>query len=337
VTTELRPDHVLNPKVSLAETLAFDIQERRKAALKKKITQYPKQTSYLSDVGECDRQMAYSILNWQDRPLHDEDLQALFDAGKEQENVLVRELMALGYEFMSGQEVIEIKNRAGEVIARGRIDGKIRWHGVKIPVEIKAMNAFTFDDLDSIEDFHKKPHLRKYLRQLRMYCHGNNEPEGLLLCTDFRGHWKIFVVQWDAAECEQILQRLERVHEAVKAKTLPARIDYRDEICGKCSFAHICLPDILRKESEIITDDEFIQRLEQRAAVTEAKSLYERLDKSIKADIKKRVTKQAIAGDFFIKISDPVSVAERTTKAYSFQKVSIERMGEIEKAKNENP
>jgi hypothetical protein len=331
---DIRPDQErLN--VTLAETLAFDILERRKQALKKKISPYPRTTSILSDVGECDRQMAYHLTNWKDRPLHDEDLQALFDAGKEQESILIRELMGLGYEFMSGQEVIEIKNRKGEVIARGKIDGKIRWQGVKIPCEVKAMNAFTFDSLETVEDFSKKPHLRKYVRQLRMYCHGNNEPEGLMLCTDFRGHWKIFVIQWDAGECEQILQRLERVHEAVKAKTQPDRIEYRDEICGKCPFAHICLPDVLRKESAIITDEDLIQRLERRGAVAEARAEYESLDKSVKADLKKRVEKQAIAGDFFIKISHHETKEKAAIPAGTMTRVSIERMGEIEKPKKE--
>lgn len=318
---------------TLAGLLAFDIMERRKQELRKKISIYPRTVSILSDIGECDRQMTYHITNWKDRPLHDEDLQARFDAGKLQESELMRELEGLRYDVQAGQEVVEIKNRAGETIARGKIDGKIMYQKVKIPFEIKSMNPMVFDNIDTIEDFHKKPYLRKYLRQIQMYLFGNNVEDGLLLCTDCLGHWKVFVVTLDYGEAEQILQRLERVHEAVKIQLLPARIEYREEICGRCAFAHICLPDILRKESEIITDEELIQRLERRETLADNKSEYERIDKSIKADIKKRVTKQAIAGDFFIKIATS-EIKERITPAGMMTRISIERMGDIEKPKS---
>ena len=122
---------------------------------------------------------------------------------------------------------------------------------------------------------------------------------------------------------------------ALKGGTLPDRIEYRDEICGRGSFAQICLPDIIRQESEVITDNEFIERLDRREALSSARSEYERIDKTVKADIKKRVTKSAIAGDYFIKISDPIQVDERVTKGYSFQKVDIKRLSELGKGKDE--
>ena len=191
MTTEL--DQAVKTQ-TLASVLAFDIQEKRKQSLRKKISAYPRATSILSDIGECDRQMVYSITNWKDKPLHDEELQARFNAGNLQEREMYSELQSLGFDLQAGQEVVEIKNRAGETIARGKIDGKIRYQNIKVPFEIKSMNPMVYDNVDDIEDFKKKPYLRKYLRQIQMYLFGNNCEEGLLFCTDCLGHWKIFVI-----------------------------------------------------------------------------------------------------------------------------------------------
>lgn len=295
---------------TLAGALAYEIQERRRATLRGKSAPYPRSVSILSDIGECDRQMVYSITNWQDKPPFDDDLLYRFEAGKDQELLMVRDLTGLGYEVVGGQEVIEIKNRAGETIGRGKIDGKLIYHGQKIPFEVKSMNPMVFDRIDSIEDFEKKPYLRKYIRQITAYLYGNNVEEGLLLCTDCLGHWKIFVVTLDFGLAEQILQRLERVHEHIKAKTQPDRIEFRDEICGKCPFYAICLPDMIRTEMEVLQDEDFLMNLQAREDTKEARSVYEQADKKAKDFIKKYGITRGIAGDFVI-TSKTIATKER--------------------------
>ena len=185
-------------QTTLASALVLDIQERRNRELARKITAYPRHTSILSDIGECDRQMVYSVTNWKDKPLHGVELQARFEEGKEQERKINRDLIYLGYDIAAQQELVEIKDRTGATIARGRIDGKIIYHKMKIPYEVKSMNPMVFENIDTTEDFQKKPYLRKYIRQIQMYLHGNGIEEGLLICTDCLGHWKMFVVTWDA-------------------------------------------------------------------------------------------------------------------------------------------
>ena len=312
-------------QTTLAAALALDITERRRQELRKKITPYPRTVSILSDIGECDRQMVYSITHWQERPLHDEDLQARFDAGKLQESELIRELEGLRYDIRAGQEVVEIKNRAGETIARGRIDGKIRYQGILIPFEVKSMNPMVFNSVEFITDFERKPWLRKYLRQLQSYLYGNNAEGGLLICTDCLGHWKLFVVTLDFGFAEQILGRLERVHEAVKENKLPDRIDYREEICGKCPFAQICLADIIRTEAEVLTSEDLITRLESREHLKEAKSTYEELDKGIKDEIKKAGISKGIAGNFLISVKTS-ETKERVIPAGIMTRVDISRL-----------
>lgn len=322
----------MNP-ATLSEALAFDITERRKGMLREKIKVSPRRNPIMSDISECDRQLVYGITDWDKRPLHDEDLQARFNAGNLQEREIIRELSSMGYDVLLSQMPVEVKHSDGCILASGKIDGFVKYHGTKIPCEIKSAHPNVFESIDNVDDLQRKPYLRKYIRQLMLYMYGNNVEEGIFIFTDCLGGMKVLPIHLDYGECEAILQRLERVHKALHEKVLPERIAYRDEICGKCPFAHICLPDILRKESEIIVDEELIARLERREAVSAARSEFERLDKSIKADIKKRVTKRAIAGDFVIQISDPIEIPEKVVKGYTMNRVSIDRLGDLETPK----
>ena len=316
---------------TLASALAFEIQERRKAGLRGKNVPYPRSVSILSDIGECDRQMVYSITNWQDKPPFTDDLLYRFEAGKDQELLLVRDLLGLGYEVIGAQETIEIKNRAGETIGRGKIDGKINYNRIKIPFEIKSMNPMVFDNIDAIEDFEKKPYLRKYIRQLTMYLYGNNIEEGLLICTDCLGHWKFFVVTLDYGLAEQILQRLERVHAHIQAKTQPDRIEFRDEICGKCSFYQICLPDMIRTEVEVLNDEDFLMNLQVREDYKDARAAYESADKKAKDFIKKFGITKGIAGDFLITSKTTETKGREATPPGTMTRIEISKLEDIRK------
>lgn len=320
---------------TLAGALAVDIQARREQALRDRTSSYPKTHSILSDIGECDRQMVYSVTNWRDRPAIEPDLKARFEVGNVQEREVVTELRTMGYDLILQQEPVEIKNRAGDMIGRGKVDGHIKYHGVKIPVEIKSMHPMVFDNIDSLEDFHRKPYLRKYLRQMAMYLYGNNVEEGLFLLTNCLGLWKVFVVTLDFAEGEQILQRLERVHAHLQAKTQPDRIPFRDEICGKCDFAQICLPDVMRKEINVLMDEDLIANLETREKLHDASSEYARTDKKVKDFLKKHEVEKGIAGDFVIMRNIINTKARPATDAGTQTRYEISRLSTIGRGKEE--
>lgn len=318
---------------TLAGALAVDILARRDQALRDRTSSYPRSHSILSDIGECDRQMVYSVTNWKDRPAIDPNLKARFEIGNLLEREIVSELRTMGYDVILQQEPVEIKDRGGAMIGRGKIDGHIKYHGIKIPIEIKSMHPSTYEQIDSLEDFRKKPHLRKYLRQMAMYLYGNNVEEGLFILTDCLGHWKVFVLALDFAEGEQILQRLERVHNHLKAATQPDRIEYRSEICGKCPFAMVCIPDIIRKEINVLVDEDLLANLERRDAAAVASSAFTKADKWVKTFLKGHKIEKGIAGDFIItsKLMPAKKPSEKTPEPY--MKYDIERVSEIGKDK----
>ncbi len=270
----------MNPRV---EELIADIQRARNASLSGKINRYHRKNQILSDISDCDRQMVYSILNWEDRPLHTPELQARFDQGNRLESDAIAELRSIGYEVILSQQPITIKARDGNVMATGKIDGSIKWHGVEFPLEIKSMNPNLFTKLESVEDFEKKPWTRKYPRQLQMYMYGKNKEQGFFLILDCLGKWKLFPIYLDYGVCEWILQKLERNYEHIKNKTLPGRIDYKKEICGNCAFKNLCLPDIVNEGFEMVESGELEELVREREKLLPNHRRFEEIDKEAKA------------------------------------------------------
>lgn len=310
---------------SIAESVADEIIKRRKAELAKKITAYPRNYPYLSDIGECDRQMTYGVTHWQERALPDEDLQARFDAGNLQEREIIRELEGLGFKISLSQMPVEVRGRGGILLSRGKVDGFIEYEGHKIPFEVKSMNPNIFESIKDVSDFQKRPYLRKYIRQLQMYMFGNNVEQSIFILTDCLGHWKILPLYLSLEECEQILQRLERVHFHLAARTLPDRVPYDRDICGKCPFAVRCLPDILNKPAEMINNPQVEADITRHEELAPLSSEYKRLHEKLK-DTFEGVEK-AIVGESFIVMSLP-------TKRKSYKELSEEVEAEV-KALNE--
>lgn len=271
---------------SPASALADAILVRRREVLGRKISAYQRKNSILSDVSDCERYMTHAVLDWDKRPMHDADLQARFDAGNVWEKQIVMELLGMDFDFQASQMPITIKNRAGETIATGKIDGFIAWQGKKIPVEIKTMTIHIFDQIKSVEDFQKKPYLRKYTRQLMLYMFGNNVEHGLFLVTNGLGSWKLLPLTLDYGECEALLQKLERVHEALKKKTYLERIPYDSSVCGRCPFAVICLPDVVNRAADFIDNPaleaDIARHEELKPGASEYKHLHDKLKETFK-------------------------------------------------------
>lgn len=270
-----------------ADELADDIVQKRTRELEKKITRYPRRTTYLSGIGDCDRELVYNVLDWKERPLHNAELQARFDVGNLWEREIIRELEGIGFTIILSQQPVEVYGRGGSLIASGRIDGFIATsHREKIPFEIKSMHPQIFNQINSVKDLEKKPWLRKYVRQLQMYLFGNNLEEGLFIFCDCLGHWKIFPVYLDYGACEWILQRLERVNEHIQKKTYPKRIPYDPQLCDKCAFSTKCLQDVINKPAELIDNEEFEKDLDRheelKPLAKEYKDVHDKIKKSTK-------------------------------------------------------
>lgn len=274
--------NVIKSPVEVLHAFIDEVVERRKATLQKKINRYPRTHFIASDIHDCDRYMVHSILDWEKRPLHDERLQAIFDAGNREEVNVKTRMMEDGWDIIHQQTPFEIKNRKGTVICRGKIDGKVMYGRTAIPWEIKSMDGNIFRSILGLEDFQRKPHLRKYPRQMLMYLFGNNAEAGLFTLSDFRREKHVPMVL-DYGECEHILQRLERNWSFVEAKEYPDRIEYDSSVCGRCPFVHICLPEIKNEGAIQLTDDEILEDLNRWTELKPLAKEFKRLDDELKA------------------------------------------------------
>lgn len=314
--------------IPVVETLKAALIKRREQRFAEKSNSYPRKNPILSDLGDCDRQIVYGVTNWQDKKQFDTELLARFEVGNIMEREIVRELLDMGFEFVGGQEAVVIKGRGDVLLATGRIDGFIKWEGERIPVEFKSMHPSVYDQVESVEDFQKKPWLRKYTRQLMMYLYGHGKEYGLFGLTNCLGGKKWFILYLDYAECEFMLQRLEAVQKHLAAKTLPERIAYKDDVCGRCDFATICLQDIVRDEAQILTDDTTIADLEERESLKKAHSRYDALDKNLKTRLKG--ISKGLAGDFMI-IGKEIPRKGYVVEDSTYWKVDIKRLGDVKK------
>jgi CRISPR/Cas system-associated exonuclease Cas4 (RecB family) len=310
--------------MNISTELIDAIIGRRNQELSKKINSYPRNQSILSDISECERQMVYAVLNWKDRQLFDVNVQSRLDAGNLQEREIINELIKLGFEVILSQQPVDVIGKNGKLIARGKIDGMIKYEGKKVPFEIKSMNPNIFNGIKSLEDFQKKPYLRKYLRQIQMYLFGNNLEEGIFILTDCLGHIKLLPVFLDYGECEAILLKLERVAAKIDTKEYPDRIVYDQSICGYCPFSLICLPDLSSKEAELIIDEAVETAVARHEELKPLAKEYDDLHDEIKE--KFEGVEKAIIGDKFIVQNVP---SKRT--AYELTPEAEEQVAAIKK------
>lgn len=290
--------------IELAQKLKEEILIKRNDYLSSKIKRTSQDVFRASDIHECSRYLAYSILNWKDKSLYDAGLQAIFDAGNTEENKVIKDLMELGYVFMHQQMPFELKTREGEIFCRGHIDGKILYQNKAIPCEIKSMNMNTFASLNSIDDFIKRPLHRKYLRQMQLYLYGNNEEAGLFILSDLQGHYKIFVIELNYQEVEEILTRLENLWTMIKNKQYPDSIEFNEKICGYCSYSHLCSVTTKYEGSNLIEDKDLEALLSRRHELKESAEEFTLLDKSAKNYFNKAEADAFVGTNFHI-VSKP--------------------------------
>lgn len=282
-------------KVSLINELAQDIVNKRNFQLQHSNKRTMPRNFYASNIPDCMRQMVHSILDWDKKEAPNSGLLSLFESGKKEESNIIKMLLDLGYEVINQQNPIQIKNRKGEIICTGRIDGKIVYKGVAFPYEIKSMNDYSFNELNSIEDFEKSSLHRKYIKQLQLYMYGNEIEVGMFIISNFR-QIKIIPVYLDYGLCEQIIQQLERAWEFVKKKEYPDPINYNPKICDWCPWEYLCSKTTINKPAELIDNKELEMLLNKRAELETSYKQYKEIDEQIKAPFKKREVLHAVIG-----------------------------------------
>ncbi len=184
-----------------------------------------------------------------------------------------------------------------------------------IPVEVKAMAPYTFDEINDIDDMltSSKYYIKKYPAQLLIYLYLENREIGLFYWENkVNFDFKLFEVYAMSYTdyVESLLQKAEKVNKFVAEYQKNDKIEYPErikdlDICETCQFRHICEPEKpLIKEAEKIDEQhsaELIELIQRREELKDVKKDYEACDKKIKKILKDiGLQKNVILGNYII-------------------------------------
>ena len=279
----------LEDATALAESLAT----KRLARLQQEANKAPwkPRKIYASSLGECDRQMVYAFVAYDQKSPFSTDGVAAMQDGQMEEAQILKELLSDGFSPVETQVSMDDER----LFLTGKIDGKLKWNGRKTPFEIKRLKPYAFDRITTIDDLRGDPFLTKYLRQLTAYLYLHNEEAGLFILSDGCGKRKYLVIALDLDFAEtEVVQRCERVKAALEgiqrsgARTLdqmvlPDRIPYSSKICGFCNWNHICLPQLNFGEGAQIAEPEMEAKVKRYLELKPMLAELEKLGKELKA------------------------------------------------------
>ena len=277
--------------------------EKITEAKQKKIHLSPCHTNRASEVGHpCERYLVFRRTRWQEATLHDVGLQYIFDEGQHQERIVLRDLEDAGWKIIEQQRDFHWP----ELQLSAHLDGKVLIEAADAPpeaapIEVKSMAPHLWEKTNTLEDMRNAPQpwMQKYPAQITLYDLLANAPRGfLILKNKSTGHLKEIEVPLDYEYGESLLKKCERVNVHVKNGTIPDPIQYDDQICGRCPFLHICLPEMKRDSMDLRTDPELECQLTRRAELAPLAKEYKDLDEEVKTAVKEQ--DNILIGDWLI-------------------------------------
>jgi hypothetical protein len=279
---------------------SHEIISRIKEAKRTKIKNYPCHVVRASEIGHpCSRYLVYSITNWQDKKLHEPELQFIFEGGNAVEDMAIKDFEEAGFRVYRPEPDKAIAESRPQIT--GHIDFRVDFGDGKVYTgEIKGLNKYDFDSLNCLQDFFdsKKVWIRKYPAQLMTYMYIKGEDRGFFYLKSIPGFQpKVIWVDLDYGYMESILQKTEAIEQHIKDHTLPAQIDDL-KVCEHCNFLNLCLPEIKRQPMEMIDDDELVSMLDRRAELKPLSEEYTQLDKDLKKSFEG--SERLMIGDWII-------------------------------------
>lgn len=264
----------------------------------KKIRLHPTHVNRASEIGHpCLRYLVFKRTRWADATLHDVALQFVFDEGNIQERAVLRDLEDAGVAIIEQQRDYHWP----EFQLSAHLDGKVKLLDELSPIEIKSMSPFVWVKINTIEDlkYSKMTHLQKYPAQLNVYNLLSNSHRGfMILKNKSTGQLKEIEVPLDYEYAEGLLKKCEAINTHVKNGTTPDPIPWSENTCGRCQFAHICLPEAKREAIDLTDDPELEVKLKRRAELAPLRSEYEEIDEEVKTILKERP--KVVCGDFLV-------------------------------------
>jgi len=262
-----------------------------------KIRLRPCHTNRASSLGHpCERKLVFDRTKWQEATLHDVGLQFIFDEGNLQEAAVLRDLADAGWHVIEQQRDYEWK----EYQITAHLDGKVVLDKA-FTLEIKSMNPYTFTQINTAQDIlqSRKHYIRAYAAQGQIYMLlSNSEKMVFVFKNKSTGQLKEIWMDLDYQFAEELIQKATRINWHVNAGTIPDPIAWNEDICGRCPFAHICLPEARREALDLTDDPDLEVKLKRRHELAPLRKEYEEIDAEVKTAVKEKP--KVVVGDFLI-------------------------------------
>ena len=273
-----------------------------------KIRLRPCHTNRASSIGHiCERKLVFDRTRWQDAALHDVNLQLVFNEGQYQERQILKDLTDAGFQLIDQQrDYFWAKYQL-----TGHLDAKVVVQDTQcdetkieaVPLECKSMSPFIFKTIHTADDIlnSKRHYIRAYAAQMQIYLLLSNSPRGVLLLKDkSSGQIKEIWMELNLEVAESLIKKCERINAHVAANTVPEPIPWDEDICGRCAYGHICLPEAKREAITITQQPEIEADLNRRAELTASKKEYDDLDDKVKSLFKEQKESRWIIGQWLV-------------------------------------
>ena len=293
---------------------------------------------------DCERFLVYKRTRWQEEQKPDDVLLSIFEEGGIHEKATLAELAEAGFQIIEQQTAIQWKEHQ----ISGQIDGALVLESeaghptVTVPVDVKSSAPYAFDSINSELDVrnHTSMYIRGYFAQMQLYLLLKERDLGALIFKNkLTGLVKVIEVHLDYAYCETLVQKADRINAHVKAGTLPDRVPYTEDLCGRCSFFNLCLPDEPARAGIMLLDNpEMAVKIRRRLELEKAAKEYERLDKQIKDEVKQAFSDmdqekgEAIVNAEFVVRMTSAPTAGYVVAPSTKRTIKIERLGRVAEA-----
>lgn len=289
-----------------------------------KIKLYPCNNLRASNVGHpCERYLYLAIKNWEDKKLHNETTQCIFDLGNKIEEYVIQTLKDAGF------EVITPTVRAWKVekpLITGREDLRIKLEdGQFYPVEVKGLSPQEWEKLNSVQDFleSKKYYVRAYPAQLYVYMYQFGKEKGYFaLCNKLTGEIKLIEVPFDYEYAEKILQKAERIYKCLEKEEQPASCE-DISVCEYCDLAHVCTANIKRTEADIDTSGELDELIDKKQELSKPYREYQEINEQIRKVVGER---EKVLSNKYIFERKVIHKKEYTVSARDEIRINVKRL-----------
>jgi len=262
-----------------------DIKERIDNYINVKREVTPYHTNRASDLGHpCLRYLYHCRLDWTRRQLTSPKMQKIYLEGYEQERSVIRLLLDLGFRIEDQGKSFAIPH----FNITGRIDGIISNGDMNTGFEVKSMEHYTFDAVNSVDDFKnpKRPWLAKSLAQVTLYMAMAHKSSWLfILKNKSRLDIKLIEVDFDMDLYNSLIEKAIIINEAIDLKRPPAPIPYSSFHCEECPFNHLCDVDEVSEfdNIDVVSDPELRDIVKNYFVLKEAAERFEVVKDDLKA------------------------------------------------------